>query len=331
MKGVLGPAAMALAARFKAGGLIVNEHRLSREQLRVHVEALGRWFDFIHPDELPGRLLKRGRRPFCLLTFDDGNRSDASVTAPELERRGIPACFLVVTEFVGARTALWFELYSLLREKLRILPSGLSPRAVKQLPYDLLMERIARACRRHGISADLDDDDVASMTWDHVRDLRRRGFAVGAHGVTHAILTRETRADALESISGSIERIRAETGAPCAAFAFPNGNYTAELARHAARSGARLVMTTEPTWTDERFPLWRLPRLQLFPRQDRATLELKIAVSALGFVLKSGDGTGMVYREINRLSRGKAPPEGAELSGSAEGGRCPARDGPPTS
>jgi peptidoglycan/xylan/chitin deacetylase (PgdA/CDA1 family) len=306
MKSLLGPAAMALAARFKGGGLIVNEHRLTPDQLRVHVDALGRWFDFIHPDELPGRLLKRGKKPFCLLTFDDGNRSDATVTAPALERLGIPACFLVVTEFIGAKTALWFELYNLLREKLGILPPGLSPRAVKQLPYDLLTERIARACRRHGISADLEDDDVASMTWDHVRDLRRRGFALGSHGVTHAILTRETREDALSSISRSIERIRAETSAPCAAFAFPNGNYTAELALHAARAGARLVMTTEPTWADQRFPLWRLPRLQLFPKQDRATVELKVAVSALGVVLKSGDGTGMVYREINRLSRARS-------------------------
>jgi hypothetical protein len=89
-------------------------------------------------------------------------------------------------------------------------------------------------------------------------------------------------------------------------FAFPNGNYTAELAKHAIRSGARMVMTTEPTWADTTFPLWRLPRIQLFGTQDRGTLELKIALSATGRILTNPDGTGKVYRQINRLSRTRA-------------------------
>jgi peptidoglycan/xylan/chitin deacetylase (PgdA/CDA1 family) len=303
MLSAIGSVGMALAARFKTGGLIVNEHRLTREQLRVHVETLGRWFDFIHPNDLPERLGRRQRKPFCLLTFDDGYRSNATVAAPELERLGVPACFLVVTGFLGGKTTLWSDLYSLLRKKLGTLPPGLSPRAVKQLPHDLLVERIERACRQHGISANIDDDNVASMTWDHVRDLHKRGFGIGSHGDTHAIMTRETKEDAFENIARSIAQVTTETGAPCTSFAFPNGNYTAALAHHAIRCGVRMVMTTEPTWADGSFPLWRLPRVQLFGFQDRGTMELKIAVSATGRILKSGDGTGMVYREINRLSR----------------------------
>ncbi|MDD5303375.1 MAG: hypothetical protein PHS14_09725, partial [Elusimicrobia bacterium] len=81
----IGSTAMALAARFRSGGVIVNEHTLSREQTRAHVDALARWFDFIHLDDLPVRLGRRQRRPFCLLTFDDGKRSNATVTAPELK------------------------------------------------------------------------------------------------------------------------------------------------------------------------------------------------------------------------------------------------------
>ena len=299
-------AAMTLASRLKDGGLIVNEHVLTREQTRVHVDALGRWFEFIGADELPARLGRRGRKPFCLLTFDDGYRSNATESAPELERLGVPACFLVVTGFVGERKPLWFDLYSRLLDKLGAPPSGLSPEIVKRLPHELLIERIDRACRRHGVGVGLDDDSVGSMSWDQVRDLRRRGFSIGAHGVTHAIMTRETKADAFMNIARSIERVRAETGAPCSAFAFPNGNYTAELARHAVDSGAGLVMTTEPTWADSGFPLWRLPRVQLFGSQGRERIELKIAVAATGRVLKSGDGTRMVYRAINRLSRRRA-------------------------
>ena len=305
MLSAIGSSAMVLAARFKDGGVIVNEHTLTREQTRFHVDALGRWFDFIHPDDLPIRLGRRQKRPFCLLTFDDGKRSNAAAVAPELERLGVPACFYVVTGFLDAQAPLWFDLYSLLEKRLGTPPPGLSPRAVKLLPRELLEERVERACRRHGVSADLNDDHVASMTWEDARNLHKRGFSIGSHGVTHAILTRETKEDAFEEIARSIARVSAETGEQCTTFAFPNGNYTAELAQHAIRCGARLVVTTEPTWADEGFPLWRLPRVQLHGGQDRGTIELKIAVSATGRILRSGDGTGRIYRMINRLSHRK--------------------------
>lgn len=310
MLSAIGSVAMALAVRFKRGGVIVNEHTLTREQTRAHVEALARWFDFIHLSDLPARLGRRQRRPFCLLTFDDGKRSNVTVTAPELERLGVPAAFYVVTGFLGGDKPLWFNLYDLLQKKLRTLPPGLSPHIVKRLPHDVLTERIERACRRYGVSADL-DDDVAAMTWDQVRGLHRAGFSIGAHGVTHAIMTCESRKDAFENVAGSIARVSVETGAPCESFAFPNGNYTPELAKHAMQCGARTVMTTEPLWADGRFPLWRLPRVQLFGRQDRGTLELKIAVSATGRILVNPDGTGKVYRKINRLQDMRdASPEG---------------------
>lgn len=296
MLSAVGTAAMALASRFKSGGVIVNEHTLTREQTRAHVEALARWFEFIHLRDLPARLGRPRRRPFCLLTFDDGKRSNATVTAPELERLGVPASFYVVTGFLGGEKPLWFNLYRVLREKLANLPPDLSPHLVKQLPHDLLLERIERTCRRYGVRADLGDDDVAPMSWDQVRALHASGHGIGAHGVTHAIMTRETKEDAFANIARSIARVGAETGAPCESFAFPNGNYTPELARFAIRCGVRSVMTTEPTWADGRIPLWRLPRVQLFGSQDRGTVELKIAVSATGRVLVNPDGTGKAYR-----------------------------------
>ena len=40
-------------------------------------------------------------------------------------------------------------------------------------------------------------------------------------------MTRQTRPEALASITESIARVSIETGAPCRTFAFPNGNYTA--------------------------------------------------------------------------------------------------------
>jgi len=64
-----------------------------------------------------------------------------------------------------------------------------------------------------------------------------------------------------------------------------------------------MVMTTEPTWVDQRFPLWRLPRLQIFGDNSPGRIRLKAAVAAAGRILKNPDGTGRLYRAINRIAR----------------------------
>ena len=306
MLDALGTISLALACRFKNGGVIVNEHTLNLEETRRHVELLGRCFEFIHLNDLPERLHRRSKRPFCLLTFDDGKRSNATIVAPELERLGVPAAFYVVSGAVEGQAPLWFDRYRALRKTLRAAPNGLTLQALKQLPYAALMQQIDNACSRYGIDADPRDDDVGLMTWEQARQLHRSGFSIGAHGQTHAILTRETKAAALESIEKSIAKVSEEIGEPCASFAFPNGNYTTELAQHAIRCGAKTVMTTEPMWADRNFALWRLPRLQIFGYDSPGKIKLKVAVGATGMFLKNPDGTGRVYRAIHRLARRSA-------------------------
>ena len=303
MLNAIGTISLSLACRYNSGGVIVNEHTLDRLQTRRHVKLLGRWFDFIHLKDLPERLHRRGKKPFCLLTFDDGKRSNATTVAPELVRLGVPAAFYVVTSSLDQQGPLWFDRYRALRKRLGPDPDGLSLELLKQLPYAQLMERIDRACSEYGIDADLTNDDVGLMTWEQARALHRQGFSIGAHGHTHAILTRETKAAALENIEKSITKVSEQIGEPCTSFAFPNGNYTSELAQHAIRCGAETVMTTEPMWVDRSFALWRLPRLQFFGDDSLGKIKLKAAVGAMGFILKNPDGTGHAYRAANRIAR----------------------------
>jgi peptidoglycan/xylan/chitin deacetylase (PgdA/CDA1 family) len=292
---------MALACRGKPGGVIINEHTLTAKQTRFHVDVLSRWFDLISHDELPDRLARPRTRPFCLLSFDDGKRSHATQVAPELARLGVPAIFFVTTGFLTEGTALWFDRYTALRRVLGSLPAGLEPETVKQLPLALLTERLDRACARHGVTPDLASDDIRPMSWSEARELASAGFTVGSHGQRHAILTREIEATALSEIEQSCAAVSTEVGAPCTTFAFPNGNYTARLAHHAVQCGARTVMTTDPTWVDPRFPLWRLPRVQLSGTLSRARIELKLALAATGRLLVNPDGTGRLYRRTQGL------------------------------
>ncbi len=291
---------LALARRTKPTGVIINEHTLTRSQTCFHVRLLSRWFEFIRLDELARCLAHRGKKPFCLLTFDDGKRSNFSETAPELERLGVPAVFYLTTGPVTSGVPFWFDLRTQLVKAIGHCPPALELDALKQLPFVRLIERLEKACAEYRFEQQDDSHDLRPMSWEQARSLHRRGFAIGAHGLTHAILTREPRQCAFAEIEESLAKVSLELGAPCNTFAFPNGNYNAELIQHALRCGASTVMTTDPTWVDERAFLWRLPRVQLFGELSRARIEAKLALAAFKGILANPNGTGRSYSAARR-------------------------------
>lgn len=287
--------ALASAVNLRSGGVIINEHTLDAVQTRLHIEVLWRWFDFISVEDLADRLAHPKSRPFCLMTFDDGKQSHATQVAPELLRLGVPAVFYVVTEAVTSGKPLWFDRYAALLRAVGGVPRGLEVEFLKRLPLASLNERLDRACAEHGVEPDMSCEHVRPMSWDQARALARNSFTIGAHGVNHAILTNETKAVAMAEIGSSLTQVASEIGSPCTTFAFPNGNYTPQLAQHALRSGAETAMTTDPVWVGPRCLLWQLPRIQLSFTFSPARIELKLAAAATGRILKNPDGTGKAY------------------------------------
>ena len=75
----------------------------SRAQFTEFCQFFARYFEVITLGELLERL-QRGadisRR--LVITFDDGYRDNYEFAAPELRKRGLPACYFIVTGYVGA-------------------------------------------------------------------------------------------------------------------------------------------------------------------------------------------------------------------------------------
>jgi peptidoglycan/xylan/chitin deacetylase (PgdA/CDA1 family) len=293
-------------------GIIINNHTLSGSETRRIVELLGKWFEFIALDELPRRLGATRRKPFCIMTFDDGRRSNATEAAPELVRLGVPAAFYLTTSFVGAGKPLWFDHYLALKNALGVVPGALSLPVLKQLPLEMLEKRLERYAQEARVELNCNSEALLPMTWDHARELHRNGFTIGAHGLEHSVLTCETWESASRSIRESMAMVGNQIGHACESFAFPNGNYSAALCQVARSSGARTVMTTEPMWVTNDAMLWRLPRIQVFPHQTAAKITTKVALALVDGVLANPDGTGRVYRKIQRM-RSKAVEKGVGL------------------
>jgi len=298
---------VALACWVKRGGVILNYHTLSAEQTRQQIELWAPHFDFIHHDELGRKLERSGKRPFCLITFDDGKKSNLAETAPELARLGVPAVFYIVTKFTdGELPLLWFDTHSEFVKQLGRCPEGLGPLELKRLAQSERLERLEKAYRTHGFLAGCDAGHTAALNWDEVRLLHQQGHTIGAHSETHAILTTVPLSEAQREIARSISRVSEELGKRCASFAFPNGNHSEELARYALGCGVRTVMTTDPTWVGPAEQPWRLPRVQIHATQPPSRHQFKVFLASFGWLLGNPDDTGRRYVR-NRWRRAAEP------------------------
>ncbi len=88
-----------------------------------------------------------------------------------------------------------------------------------------------------------------TMTWDDVRAMIAHGVAMGAHTMSHPVLTRVSPTRARAEIAGSKACIEAETGQPVTAFAYPNGHpadFNAEIQTALAETGIEAAFTLLP-------------------------------------------------------------------------------------
>jgi peptidoglycan/xylan/chitin deacetylase (PgdA/CDA1 family) len=93
--------------------------------------------------------------------------------------------------------------------------------------------------------------------------LRGLGFSIGAHTVTHPILSRLTPARAQEEIRGSKAAIEKVLGDPVRAFAYPNGrpdDYNETVTRLVQEAGFACALTTQRGLNDTDTPVLELRR-----------------------------------------------------------------------
>jgi peptidoglycan/xylan/chitin deacetylase (PgdA/CDA1 family) len=101
------------------------------------------------------------------------------------------------------------------------------------------------------------------LSWDEVDALRGLGFSIGAHTVTHPILSRLTADRAWEEIHGSKAAIEKVLGEPVRGFAYPNGradDYTETVTQLVRDAGFTCAVTTRRGPNDTRTPVLELRR-----------------------------------------------------------------------
>ena len=264
-----------------------------------HMRFLRQTHTILTVEELVARARERRvPRNAVAITFDDGYRDNLTDAAPILRRHGLPATFFLATGAIGTGEVLWFDrLAAAIRDttqatlrtpwgqvleldgleaRLRALESSLS--RLKQYPEDEFrdaLERIAEAL------APMDGPSLKDLmlSWDDVRTLAAQGFSIGAHTVSHPILSRMTSERAWREIAESRAMVDSQCGGAPRAFAYPNGkpeDYSPAVVEHVRRAGFGCAVTTRFGLNTNRTSPWELRRGGPW-EHDLATFALRLA------------------------------------------------------
>jgi peptidoglycan/xylan/chitin deacetylase (PgdA/CDA1 family) len=111
------------------------------------------------------------------------------------------------------------------------------------------------------------------MTWDELRELRRHGWEIGSHTLTHPDLTALDDGELEHELRGSRELVEAETGGTCTSLAYPYGAADARVVEAARRAGYEIAFTVPRRWRSPQPLLW--PRVTVWRSDVPATVALK--------------------------------------------------------
>jgi peptidoglycan/xylan/chitin deacetylase (PgdA/CDA1 family) len=174
-----------------------------------------------------------------VVTFDDGYKDNHDIALPILRKLGVAATFFVASGYVAGgmmwndrliealraavgrtidleATGLGRVTIPTLAEASRIATLVLS--AIKRWPQDARASFVDRLAGESG-----SESERVMMNATEVRALADAGFEIGAHTVTHPILSKLSPEDAWTEIRTSKEALEQILAREIRVFAYPNG------------------------------------------------------------------------------------------------------------
>ncbi len=252
------------------------------------------WFNVLALDVAATRLADASLPPrAAAITFDDGYADNHDVALPILRKHGLPATFFIASGFVDGG---WMWNDGVIEAVRHCRGDALSTRgiaelgveqlqvqtletkreaialvlgAIKYLPVDRRLEIVRALQDNAGVQPPTD----FMMTSHQLRELSRAGMQIGAHTVSHPILSRldsdATRAEVIRGRDFLESTLQQRVGL----FAYPNGqpgtDYSKETVQVVREAGFDAAFTTAWGAASRESDHLQLPRFTPWDRTRR--------------------------------------------------------------
>jgi len=250
---------------------ILLYHQVDPETLDSHLDTLRRNYRFISlRDYLESR--RKGRLDSLppksvVLTLDDGYASNRALE-PVFRRYGVNPTVFVCTRIVGTFRHFWF-LDTVPPDEVQLL---------KTLPDS---ERLVRL-EAQGFDEDRIHQTRHALAWDEMEEMRDC-VDFQSHTMYHPILVRCDRDRARCEISLSKSDLETR-GYSAYALAYPNGDYSEDVASLARQAGYECALTADLGFNTATTDPYRLKRITI--RDEAGTTELLVRASGLWGALR---------------------------------------------
>ncbi|RJG07042.1 polysaccharide deacetylase [Noviherbaspirillum cavernae] len=232
---------------------IVNYHRVMEsfdplldsepdvDTFRWQMELLAECFNVLPLHAAVQSLVAHRMPPRAVcITFDDGYASTHDVALPILSELKLPATVFVTTGYLD-QGVMWNDkiieaVRHLPGERLDLRAAGLAEYSLRTIDdRKQTIQRLTEDSKylppaaRHDLTLRLQDmaggvrTDGLMLTREKVCKLAQAGIEIGAHTISHPILTSLEDEAAREEIAAGKEQLEAITGRPVRLFAYPNG------------------------------------------------------------------------------------------------------------
>jgi peptidoglycan/xylan/chitin deacetylase (PgdA/CDA1 family) len=262
------------SAQWDPWGLAV-EPDLFEQQLALLVSS----FKPLPLAELVGRLEADEVPPGAVaVTFDDGYRDNLVTGKPLLERYEIPATVFVVSGSVDSDRDFWWD-------ELERLAPQLAARANDDLEtvfrgWHGRLQSLTEEERRQTLAdlgGEIHGDEPTTMSAEELRRLASGPLVeIGAHTVTHPLLTNLTMDEQLEEMRGSKQALERLLLGPIDGFSYPYGAYDGLAVSATRAAGFAFACTSARTAVGPGTDLAELPRVPV-GNCSGAELEARLA------------------------------------------------------
>jgi peptidoglycan/xylan/chitin deacetylase (PgdA/CDA1 family) len=118
-------------------------------------------------------------------------------------------------------------------------------------------------------------EELYCVSWEQLRQLQAAGWEIGAHSMTHPLLTRLDDDALAWELQESKRRCEAMLGVPCRTMAYPTGNFDARVERAVAIAGYEAAAALPRRFDNPRPLAW--PRISIQRQDSDLVFRVKVA------------------------------------------------------